>query len=419
MMKNITYLIILISFISFGQNNFTPAELIEKSENQYKYDLQTSIVKNIEFVNIGPSVMSGRVTDLEVNPEDTSEFYVAYASGGLWHTINNGTTFNPVMDNSITQNIGDFAVDWDSKTIYVGTGESNSSRSSYPGVGILKSEDNGKNWQNVGLRDSHHISRIIINPKDSQHIVVAVIGHLYSKNNQRGVFNSFDGGKTWVKSLFLNDNTGAIDLVYDPENFNVQYAAFWERSRTAWNFIGSGDNSGIYKTEDGGKNWKKLTTKDSGFPTGNGVGRIGLAIYDSSVIYAVLDNQFRRKEEKKSEGIQRLDFKDMSKQEFMSLDNDKLNSFIKQNGFPKDLNSNGLKTKINSGELKPVDVYKFLTDANAELFDTPVIGAEVYKSVDGGLTWSKQNDEYLDAVYNSYGYYFGRIHVSPTDSDQI
>ena len=181
MMKNITYLIILISFISFGQNNFTPAELIEKSENQYKYDLQTSIVKNIEFVNIGPSVMSGRVTDLEVNPEDTSEFYVAYASGGLWHTINNGTTFNPVMDNSITQNIGDFAVDWDSKTIYVGTGESNSSRSSYPGVGILKSEDNGKNWQNVGLRDSHHISRIIINPKDSQHIVVAVIGHLYSK----------------------------------------------------------------------------------------------------------------------------------------------------------------------------------------------------------------------------------------------
>ena len=419
MMKNITYLIILISFISFGQNNFTPAKLIEKSENQYKYDLQTSIVKNIEFVNIGPSVMSGRVTDLEVNPEDTSEFYVAYASGGLWHTINNGTTFNPVMDNSITQNIGDFAVDWDSKTIYVGTGESNSSRSSYPGVGILKSEDNGKNWQNVGLRDSHHISRIIINPKDSQHIVVAVIGHLYSKNNQRGVFNSFDGGKTWVKSLFLNDNTGAIDLVYDPENFNVQYAAFWERSRTAWNFIGSGDNSGIYKTEDGGKNWKKLTTKDSGFPTGNGVGRIGLAIYDSSVIYAVLDNQFRRKEEKKSEGIQRLDFKDMSKQDFMNLDNDKLNSFIKQNGFPNDLNSNGLKTKINSGELKPVDVYKFLTDANAELFDTPVIGAEVYKSVDGGLTWSKQNDEYLDAVYNSYGYYFGRIHVSPTDSDQI
>ena len=338
-MKNFTFLIIFFSFFSFSQVNYTSAELIEKSEIEYKTNINNSIVKNIEITNIGPSVMSGRVTDLEVNPENPTEFFVAYASGGLWHTTNNGTTFNPIMDNSMTQNIGDFAVDWVSGAIYVGTGESNSSRSSYPGIGILKSHDNGKTWENIGLRDSHHISRIIINPDDNQHIVVAAIGHLYSNNLQRGVFNSYDGGKTWSQSLYINDNTGAIDIVYDPDNFEIQYAAFWERSRTEWNFIGSGESSAIYKTVDGGKIWKKITTQNSGFPTGNGVGRIGLAIYDSNIIYAVLDNQFRRKKEKKSQGIQRLDFKDMTKQGFMSLDNEELNLFIKRNGFENELNS--------------------------------------------------------------------------------
>ena len=418
-MKNFAFLILFISFFSFSQNKYTSFELIEKSENNYATNINNSIVKNVEVTNIGPSVMSGRVTDIEVNPINPNEFFVAYASGGLWHTVNNGTTFKPVMDNSMTQNIGDFVVDWSSSTIYVGTGESNSSRSSYPGIGILKSIDNGKSWENIGLRDTHHISRIIINPNDNQHVVVAAIGHLYSANNQRGIFNSYDGGKTWSKSLHINDNTGAIDLVFDPNNFEIQYAAFWERSRNAWNFIGSGENSAIYKTTNGGKTWKKITTKDSGFPVGSGVGRIGLAIYDSNILYAVLDNQFRRKAEEKTTGIQRIDFKDMSKEDFMSLDNEKLNLFIKNNGFDKGLNSDKIKARVQSDELKPEDIYRFLTDANAELFDTPVIGAEVYKSVDGGNSWKKQNDEYLDGVYNSYGYYFGRIHVSPTNSNKI
>ena len=312
-MKNFAFLILFISFFSFSQNKYTSFELIEKSENNYATNINNSIVKNVEVTNIGPSVMSGRVTDIEVNPINPNEFFVAYASGGLWHTVNNGTTFKPVMDNSMTQNIGDFVVDWSSSAIYVGTGESNSSRSSYPGIGILKSIDNGKSWENIGLRDTHHISRIIINPNDNQHVVVAAIGHLYSANNQRGIFNSYDGGKTWSKSLHINDNTGAIDLVFDPNNFEIQYAAFWERSRNAWNFIGSGENSAIYKTTNGGKTWKKITTKDSGFPVGSGVGRIGLAIYDSNILYAVLDNQFRRKAEEKIIGIQRIDFKDMSK----------------------------------------------------------------------------------------------------------
>lgn len=418
-MNKIKILLFFFTAINFSQDLSTNAELIEKSETQYELDLRNSIVKNISFQNIGPSVMSGRVTDLEVNPNNPSEFYVAYASGGLWHTINNGTTFNPIMDNSMTQNIGDFAIDWTSRVIYVGTGESNSSRSSYPGIGVLKSHNNGESWINIGLRDSHHISRIIINPNNNKHIVVAVIGHLYTENNQRGIFNSYDGGKTWSKSLFISKNTGAIDLVYDPNNFDIQYASFWERSRTSWNFVGSGNNSGVFKTKDGGETWEKLTVKSSGFPVGEGVGRIGLAIYDSSIIYAVVDNQFRRDSEKISDGIERIDFKNMSKEELLNLNKEELNLFIRKNSFPKDINSQSLKAKIKSNLIKPDDVYRFLTDANAELFDTPVIGAEVYKSMDGGQTWKKQNMDYLDSVYNSYGYYFGRIHVSPTNSEQI
>jgi photosystem II stability/assembly factor-like uncharacterized protein len=164
---------------------------------------QESIVQNVEFTSIGPSIMSGRVVDIEVNPQKPSHFYVAYASGGLWYTENNGTTFTPIMDNSPTQNIGEIAVDWKNGTIWIGTGENNSSRSSYAGIGILKSKDKGKTWQNVGLTDSHHIGRILINPNNPEEVIIGVLGHLYSANAERGIFKTKDGGKTWNYSCII------------------------------------------------------------------------------------------------------------------------------------------------------------------------------------------------------------------------
>ncbi|AXO80948.1 glycosyl hydrolase [Olleya aquimaris] len=388
-----------------------------------KAQLQSnSIVKYVAFQNIGPTVMSGRVVDLAVNPEKPSEFYVGYASGGLWYTTNNGTTFSPVMDVTQTQNIGDIAVDWKTGTIWVGTGENNASRSSYAGVGMFKSTDNGQNWQFVGLPNSQHIGRILINPNNVDEVTVGVTGALYSKSEDRGVYKTKDGGQTWSKTLFIDDASGIIDMQHAPNDYNMMFATSWTKDRKAWNFDGSGNNSAIYKSTDAGDTWVKISTEKSGFPTGEGVGRIGLAVYNINIIYAIHDSQFRRPSSGKKEkrrGLQKDDFKKMSTSEFLSLEDKKLNSFLKMNGFQEKYRSENVKQMVRSGNVKPIDLAHYLEDANSMLFDTPVIGAEVYKSTDGGLTWSKTHKDYLDDLYYSYGYYFGHVYVSPSDQNDL
>ncbi|MDX8552244.1 glycosyl hydrolase [Tenacibaculum sp. 1B UA] len=403
----------------------TSAEKIQQALQQKEALTLTSTVKNIPFKNIGPTVMSGRVVDIDVNPENTTEFYVGYASGGVWHTNNNGTTFTPVLDNSPTQNVGDIAVDWKNGTIWVGTGENNSSRSSYAGIGILKSTDKGKTWTNVGLLDSHHIGRILINPKNPDEVIVGSIGHLYSSNNERGVFKTSDGGKTWTKTLFIDENTGIIDIQPVPNNFNILYAAAWERERKAWNFDGDGKNSAIYKSTDAGNTWTKISD-NNGFPNGNGVGRIGLAVYDENTVYAFHDSQFRRKKDaaKKEKGAGALtkeELASVSTDELLNMKDKKLNSFIKMNGLQEKYRAENVKQIIRSspGEMKPSDLIGYLKDANAALFDTPVIGAEVFKTTDGGKTWKKTHEGHLDDLYYSYGYYFGEIRVDPQDENGI
>lgn len=387
---------------------------------------QESIVKNVAFHSVGPSIMSGRIVDLDVNPKNPVEFYAAYASGGLWYTNNNGTTFTPVMDNAETLIIGDIAVDWNNGTIWVGTGENNSSRSSYAGIGILKSTDHGKTWQHVGLEDSHHIGRILINPDNPDDVIIGVLGHLYTPNAERGIFKTNDGGKTWSKTLFIDKNTGIVDLVSVPGKFNILYASAWERNRKSWNFTGNGENSGIYKSTDAGDTWQKVSNEKSGFPTGVGVGRIGLATFDENNIYALVDNQFRRekekdkKEEKKiNKDLKKEDFNKMDKATFLKLEDKKVNAYLKSNRFPKKYSAKSVKEMVKNDKIQPNDLASYLENSNNDLFDTPVKGAEVYLSKDGGKTWHKTHDKYVDDLYYSYGYYFGEIRVHPKNIDKI
>ncbi|WP_405250983.1 WD40/YVTN/BNR-like repeat-containing protein [Dokdonia sp. Asnod3-C12] len=402
-----------------SQQPATSIQLQEQAVLQKEQSLSNSIVKNIPFENIGPSVMSGRIVDIAVNPDMPSEFYAGYASGGLWYTNNNGTTFTPVMDNAPTQNVGEVTVDWKSGTIWVGTGENNASRSSYAGIGLLKSTDKGATWQNMGLIDSHHIGRILINPSNPDEVVVGALGHLYSDNEERGIYKTKDGGETWKKTLFIDNKTGIIDIDNDPANFNLMYASAWQKDRKAWNFEGAGAGSGIYKSTDGGDTWQQLNS----FPSGDGVGRIGIAVYDENTVYAVHDSQFRRegdgKKSSTSNKLEKDDFKTMSKDALLALDDKKLDDYLKRNGFQEKYRAANVKSMVRQGDVQPVDLATYLETANTQMFDTPVVGAEVYRSNDGGATWSKTHKGYIEDLYYSYGYYFGEINVNPSDAQDI
>lgn len=385
-----------------------------------------SLVSGIPFKCIGPTVFSGRVTDLDVSADDPTHFYVAYASGGLWKTVNNGHSFTPLFDHEMVMTIGDIAVDWKRNTIWVGTGEVNSSRSSYAGTGIFVSNDGGKTWTHKGLEDSHHIGKILLHPSNPNVLLVAAMGHLYSPNTQRGVFRSDDGGNTWQHVLFVNENTGAVDLVMDPQNPNVVYAATWHRERRAWNFVESGEGSGIFKSTDGGKTWTRLNVEGAGFPTGDGVGRIGLdaVLHNGETwIYAVVDNQTPRPKQKKEPttpgALTKQDFKEMEVDHFLTLDDAALATFLKENDFPKEYDAKKLKRLVRNGNLKPTALYDYLYDPNEDLFDAEITGAEVYLSKNGGTTWMRTHKDYLDKVYYTYGYYFGKVYVNPSNGEEL
>jgi photosystem II stability/assembly factor-like uncharacterized protein len=405
-------------------HNYTPAAIRMKSMEKRTALKEQSLVDDIPFRSVGPTVFSGRVVDLAIHPEDPTIFYVGYASGGLWKTESNGSLFTPIFDDEVVMTVGDIAVNWKNNTIWVGTGEVNSSRSSYAGAGIFKSTDEGKTWEHMGLPETHHIGRILLHPTDSSTLWVAALGHLYSPNSQRGVFKTTDGGKTWKKTLFVNDNTGAVDLIIDPNNPDVLYAATWERSRRSWNFVEAGNGSGIYKSTDGGVNWTLLSTPKSGLPAGEGLGRIGLnLVYQDGnpILYTIIDNYNRRpkEEEDEKEELVKNDFKTMDKSAFLKLEKEALKTFLEANNFPEKYTAEKVMKMVETNKIKPAALAEYLEDANSLLFDTPVIGAEVYKSTDGGQKWEKTHEGYLNSLYNSYGYYFGQIAIAPYNPDKI
>lgn len=245
----------------------------------------------VKWRSIGPVNTSGRIDDFAVArvPGQPDAIYVATASGGVFKSTNAGTSWTPIFDNvNAMMSIGDITVAPSSPTtVWVGTGEANNRQSSSWGDGVYKSTDAGKTWTNMGLTDTKHIGRIVIDPLNANVVYVAAGGHLWGKNAERGVFKTVDGGATWTKSLFIDDKTGATDIVIDPKNPKVLIAAMYQRERTSWGFNGGGPGSGIFKTTDAGATWKRLT---KGLPTGD-LGRISLDMFpaDPKLVFATVE----------------------------------------------------------------------------------------------------------------------------------
>ena len=406
-----------------------PSTLIEKTEAVAKKKLlqENSIFKNYPIRSIGPTIMGGRVVDIAVNESNVNEFYVAYASGGIFKTTNNGQSFTPIFDYQARLTVGDIALSpQNPNLLWVGTGENNSSRSSYAGFGVYKSLDAGNTWQHCGLEDTQHIGRIVAHPTDEKIAWVASIGALYSKNEERGVYKTVDGGKSWQKTLFINDSTGVIDLLVNPKNPQQLWATAWERHRTAWHFKGQGKGSGLYYSEDGGEKWQKITT---GLPDNQYLGRMGIALCEQkpNVMYLVLDNQTSQKEvekkdseKPKNEGNVTFELlKVMSDKEFDSLDDKDLDKFLEVNNFPKKYTSKKIKSDINNGIYTRNSLINYFENDNDKLFNTPIIGAELYRSDDFGKSWFKTHQKPLEGLFYTYGYYFGQIAVAPTNAEVV
>ncbi len=250
--------------------------------------MEASTFKGLELRNIGPAFMSGRIADLAIHPENPSIWYVAVGSGGVWKTVNAGTTFEPIFDDQASYSTGCISIDpSDPDIIWLGTGENVGGRHVGYGDGVYRSEDGGKSWQNMGLPDSEHISKIIIHPDNSDVVWVAAQGPLWNKGGERGLYKTTDGGQSWTKTLGDDEWTGVTDIVIDPRNPDRLYAATWQRHRTVAAYVGGGPGTGIYRSNDGGDSWEKLT---NGLPDSD-MGKIGLAIspQQPDIIYAAVE----------------------------------------------------------------------------------------------------------------------------------
>jgi photosystem II stability/assembly factor-like uncharacterized protein len=255
--------------------------------------MSTPTFNGLRLRSIGPAFTSGRVIGFAVDPKNPAKYFAGVASGGVWKTVNAGTTWTPVFDNEGSYSIGAIVLDPKNPlVVWVGTGENNSQRSVSYGNGVYKSEDGGRTWKNVGLKTSEHIGRIAIDPKDSDIVYVAAQGPLWGPGGERGLFKTTDGGKTWKSLLNLSENTGVTDVVIDPNDPKTIYCASYQRRRHMWTLINGGPESAIYKSTDAGATWNKLR---AGLPTVE-LGRIGLAIspVDSNVIYATVEAADRR-----------------------------------------------------------------------------------------------------------------------------
>jgi photosystem II stability/assembly factor-like uncharacterized protein len=330
------------------------------------------VLNATSFRNIGPFRTSAWITEIAV-PETPARdhlytIYAATRSGGLWKTTNNGITWAPISDSVEVAAVGAVALAPSNPSIvWMGTGDQANARSSYSGKGVFKSIDAGQTWQFMGLPDSHHIARIVIHPTNPDIVYVAAMGHLFSRNAERGVFRTRNGGKTWDKVLFVDDGTGAIDLAMNRKSPDTLYAAMYEKERSDWRLVLGGPGSALYRTDDGGTKWRKL----EGLPSGN-IGRIGIDLNarNQNMLTAIVENLNPRKE-----------------------------------GMPARVDACQTGAAGRGGR-------------GGGRAGGPM-GNEVYRSDDGGKTWRKTHGDDIDVAGSKAPYSFNQIETNPADPTQI
>lgn len=348
---------------------------------------------------IGPAIMSGRISDIANHPTNNKILYIGAAGGGVWKSADGGASFSPIFDKHI-QSIGCVTIDPNNpdNVIWVGTGEPWTRNSVSIGNGIYKSVDGGLNWTNMGLPKSDRITSIVVDPRNSDVVWVGVLGALWGDSEERGIYKTTDGGKTWAKQLYVDAKTGCADLVIDPKNPDTMYASFWEFRRTAWSFNSGGNNSALFKTTDGGKTWNKI---HNGFPKGQ-LGRIAIAAAPSKpeVLYAVLETQ-----EDKDKGLYRSedggnswkhlnsDFELVVRPFYFSrITVDPRNhDIVYKAGLRGSISRDGGKSFKSLGSMH-ADIH----DITVDLFDSN----RIYVATDGGLYRSWDSGNTLDIVKN-------------------
>lgn len=365
-----------------------------KSWEQHARMAKESLFKDLRWRAVGPRLQGGRIESIAVHPTRPHTIYVGPGSGNLWKTTNNGMSWQPIFEHESTFTIGDIAISRSNPDIvWVGTGETQPRHSGYSfaGTGVFRSIDGGETWKNMGLWDTHHIGTVVIHPKNPDVVYVAAIGHFWSRNEERGVFRTSDGGKSWKKVLYISDRTGVVDLVMDPSDSDILYAAAWQPTQ--------GEESGLYKTADAGETWKRMT---KGLPKGS-TGRAGIAVSQSqpNIVYAFVDNHaaFKRGRRRSIVGAELYRSEDKG----------------------------GAWRKVNEGDLYPVftiygwkfcDVRVSPDDPN----DVFILGNRMYHSEDGGKTFARIGEKIL-RVHDTEGKVMHLDHhdlwIDPRDSDRL
>ena len=359
---------------------------------------------NLEARHIGPALMSGRIIDIENHPTNNRILYVGAAGGGVWKSIDGGASFSPIFD-EYAQSIGNIAIDPNDpdKTIWVGTGEIWTRNSVSVGDGLYLTKDGGANWKKMGFENSERISSIEINPKNSNEVYVGVLGALWGDNTERGIYKTVDGGKNWEKILYINESTGAGDLVMDPNDPNTLYASMWEFRRTAWNFNSGGPNSALYKTTDGGKTWNKI---HNGFPEGD-LGRIAIAVAPSkpNIVYAVIESKedkglYKSEDSGNSWKLLNGDFGLIVRPFYFSrlVVDPKNPDILVKGGLNGSISRDGGKTFKNMGNMHS-DIHDITFDIHNS--DRMYVGTDggVYRSWDGGSTLDMVDNLPLSQFY--------------------